>query len=487
MNSVDQSFQFIERKLEQLDTLKDIRDKKNKDKSSNEARFQDKLESELQSMVHLSVKGQAITEDALMNSEVTEEKTSQTDELISKSIQEIYNKFSKTTKENPTLSADDIDHLANIGSKEVDNKHFVLNVNGENILLSEEQKNNIKKQIELLEKFDDSNIQIKVKDNAKYKFIKRSTDDLITKHRDFLEKFKGMIKSAREESDVMKQMERTNAQVDESLKYLGKKNESFFEGLISDMHKSKITKKPLELRDEINKLNQEFGTAKVFGDAKSEIAKAENSLINDLNNEMAKIENSANESMANNSGQYSKSGGNESQKMDLKELLKTDNLKNLIADNLNSKSDSVKVDKVDSSRNYQFFNNVRIKDIISNTLKAVKSVPENGSTIARMALNPKSLGKVFVEIVMINNKAQINFKTETKEVMRAIESQIENLSVKLAEQGIVTEAIDLNMNEQDMSKDKQNDTMKHFARKDEAKARQDFLDSFKKLNEKELG
>ena len=51
---------------------------------------------------------------------------------------------------------------------------------GEDVLINSEQKENIKKQINLLEEFDNSDIMIKVKDNAKSKLLKKSTNDLIS-------------------------------------------------------------------------------------------------------------------------------------------------------------------------------------------------------------------------------------------------------------------------------------------------------------------
>ena len=70
-----------------------------------------------------------------------------------------------------------------------------------------------------------------------------------------------------------------------------------------------------------------------------------------------------------------------------------------------------------------------------------------------MTLNPKALGKVFVEIKVIENVAKINFKTEAKEVMKALETQIDVLSTKLNEIGVSTESVELSLNDKNNSSD----------------------------------
>jgi len=236
---------------------------------------------------------------------------------------------------------------------------------------------------------------------------------------------------------------------------------------------------------------------KLKNNIKNDSEESTPSLLNDLNREAEKIQSMGDVDKFGTDG----SGGGKGRNGADNNLINGDNntfaktetkIANLINANLvakntdgsaKAKGETSSVQKGQDSPQFQFFNNIKLREIASQTLKAVKNMPDNSSGMARLTLSPPQLGKVFVMISVANNVAKLSFKAESAEVVKAIESQIVNLAEKLLDKGITTESIGLDLTDNAKNEQSARENLKQqFAGKDDFKARQEFLDTFKELN-----
>lgn len=133
-----------------------------------------------------------------------------------------------------------------------------------------------------------------------------------------------------------------------------------------------------------------------------------------------------------------------------------------------------------NAKEYIIYKDVQAKNIMLNTANSIKELAPNGSAIVKLNLNPANLGKVFVELNVINNVATLNFKSESKDTIKLIENQINSLVDKLNSQGITTDTISVTQN----SKDEQEllNQNKFFEKNSkEHKQQKEYLDSLKNL------
>lgn len=86
--------------------------------------------------------------------------------------------------------------------------------------------------------------------------------------------------------------------------------------------------------------------------------------------------------------------------------------------------------------------NITLDNIASTTAKLVTQTNAGDTTTARMHLNPRSLGTVFVEIHLNGEMANIKFRTESADTARVIEAQISQLKEQLQKEGITTSKIE---------------------------------------------
>lgn len=93
------------------------------------------------------------------------------------------------------------------------------------------------------------------------------------------------------------------------------------------------------------------------------------------------------------------------------------------------------------------FLDVKVEEFPRLTSRLAQNARTQGSTTARMVLNPKSLGTVFVDVNLAGNQLSINIKTETKEAASKIEQQLGILKERLSALGIQTENVNVKMNE----------------------------------------
>jgi len=133
-----------------------------------------------------------------------------------------------------------------------------------------------------------------------------------------------------------------------------------------------------------------------------------------------------------------------------------------------------------NAKEYLIYKDIQASNIMTNTVNSVRELAPNGSAIIRMNLNPENLGKVFVELNVINNVATLNFKSASKETIKLIEHQINNLVEKLNNQGISTESISVSLNSED---EQELLNQNKFFEKNgkEQRKQQEYLDTLKSL------
>lgn len=129
--------------------------------------------------------------------------------------------------------------------------------------------------------------------------------------------------------------------------------------------------------------------------------------------------------------------------------------------------------------NYGTFKEVAYKEITSTTAQLVKNMPDNSTGIARLIVKPEQLGTVFVEINIVNQKVNLNFKADSHETVKIIENQIGQLKEKLSNSGIQTDKIEVYQKDQgDMAKDGSGSQQGGQANKEEQETRRAYLQTF---------
>ncbi len=150
-----------------------------------------------------------------------------------------------------------------------------------------------------------------------------------------------------------------------------------------------------------------------------------------------------------NDGELSTTVQNEPIKSEVKEV-KIDN--NTQINTVTTKISNHGTDIVKKSEVTEFTLVKRITpdDFPSTGIQLIKSLPENGSGNAKLILQPQALGTIIVEIKMTQNKMRMEVKADSQETVKLIESQLGNLKEKLAVNGIITEKIDVSLNQENL-------------------------------------
>ena len=129
---------------------------------------------------------------------------------------------------------------------------------------------------------------------------------------------------------------------------------------------------------------------------------------------------------------------------------------------------------------YNQFGQIRIQEFAQTTFQLIKSTPENTTSTANLVLKPESLGTLFVQISMTDNKAKINIMADTSEAIKTIEQQIGALKEKLSQNGIITDSIDIGLKSKDGEENLNNNTQ--FTKKQDKKQKEEIQEYLKSLN-----
>lgn len=123
----------------------------------------------------------------------------------------------------------------------------------------------------------------------------------------------------------------------------------------------------------------------------------------------------------------------------------------------------------------KIYDNIKLNEIPKVTANIARNLNIGESSSARLLLQPKSLGTVFVELHMNGDVLKINFKTEKDSVKHIIENQMYILKDKLQNQGIKIENIDVRNYEQDATN--YNNNTDNFKKDDAQKDKLKFVKS----------
>ncbi len=456
-------------------TIVNKMEKAKEDSKVNPKNIQDNIFDELLAMVELSVKSTNLPDNIVGNIEapaltknITEEGMKilplANGDFLNLSDIDKLKEIAKTIK-----LANNNNQLNNIGS------NLILNINSKNKLFQEVDLDLIKKQNELLEKYGNSELKVDILEHPKVKLIRETTKDLIAQHREFLQPFKeklGLISATN-----TAQTEAVNLETQIKINEIKGSNKLFFDGLKSRLENN---------QQQIINSNVVSNTL-VNDDNKLDL----NQLKSESLDSISPLKESANSGglkfgMENNNLTSGENSTKNSESLNSKKLIElfmngkiSSEAFNQNLSELKQISNEIKV----NAKEYVIYKDVQAKNIMLNTANSLGDIAPNGSAVIKMNLNPNNLGKVFVELNVINNVATLNFKSESKETIKLIENQINNLVDKLNTQGINTNSISVSLNsreEQEMYN--QN---KFFERnnkgQNQSNQNKDYLDTLKNL------
>lgn len=459
------------------------------DKKTDKAEKENSFMSELYGMIELSVKSSDLPDDALINSEIgSKEEKSELESL----------NFLATDKGN-LIDISNIEKLKAIASKlkmannnsqqnNIDN-NFIFNIDGEYKLFEEVNLDEIKKQSLLIDKYGSSNTKVDFENHPKIKLIRETTKDLIQQHRDFLAPFKEKIGIAEEgKSD---NVEMPDFELLNKVKEVKDSNKNFFNSLkeklngkldvINTNNNSMINLNIDASNDNVKLINKELVdvvnkyNSKDFKFTDSEIKN--NTLIENKDSIISKF------GMDNNNSTSGENSPSDEKLFSGKKLVELFLNGKISAESFNKNLSELKQVSNEikaNAKEYIIYKDVQAKNIATNTANSLGSLTPNGNAMIKMNLNPTNLGNVFVEVNVVNNVATLNFKSETKQTLKLIEHQINNLVEKLNSQGITTDSISLTQNQEDKQELMNNG--KYFDKgSKEQKDRKEYFDSLKNL------
>lgn len=142
-----------------------------------------------------------------------------------------------------------------------------------------------------------------------------------------------------------------------------------------------------------------------------------------------------------------------------------------------------KSETISQNVEYDRFATIKANEFAETTVNIVNNMKDNSNYTAKLFLKPESLGTVFVEIAMKDNKVNLKIHTDTQDALGSIETQISTLKEKLENNGIVTEKIELGMQSYDGNYSGKSNGQKNS--QEENDIRKNYLDSFYDLNKEE--
>ncbi len=150
-----------------------------------------------------------------------------------------------------------------------------------------------------------------------------------------------------------------------------------------------------------------------------------------------------------NDGEFSTTVQNEPIKSEVKEVKTENNVQlHTVVTKISNKGTTIS--KTAEVSDFTLVKRIVPEDFPSTGLQLIKNLPENGSGTAKLILQPQALGTVIVEINMTQNKMRMEVKADTQEAVKMIENQLGSLKEKLASNGIITEKIDVSLNQENL-------------------------------------
>lgn len=120
-------------------------------------------------------------------------------------------------------------------------------------------------------------------------------------------------------------------------------------------------------------------------------------------------------------------------------------------------------------------------NFLENTIKTIKMTKRGGSNVARIMLNPRSLGDLTMRISLVGNNVKLFIKAEKSEAAEHIDKQLPLLKERLVENGLKIEQVIIESSESDHLANNNNNQN----RNEQEELRRQFVQSFKNLAAKE--
>ena len=175
------------------------------------------------------------------------------------------------------------------------------------------------------------------------------------------------------------------------------------------------------------------------------------------------------ENTKNDSGEFGKEFAREQGKEAIKQRIVKSDISELLTKNNTKNVEATKTETVTRS------------NFVENAIKTIKMTKSGGSNVARIMLNPRSLGDLTMRISLIGNSVKLYIKADKSETAEHIDRQLPLLKEKLVESGLRVEQVIIESSETDHlanNKDNQN-------RNEQEELRRQFVKSFKNIAAKE--
>lgn len=171
----------------------------------------------------------------------------------------------------------------------------------------------------------------------------------------------------------------------------------------------------------------------------------------------------------NDSGEFGKEFAREQGKEAIKQRIVKSDISELLSKTNTKNVEATKTETVTRS------------NFVENAIKNIKMTKSGGSNVARIMLNPRSLGDLTMRISLIGNSVKLYIKADKSETAEHIDRQLPLLKEKLVESGLRVEQVIIESSETDHlanNKDNQN-------RNEQEELRRQFVKSFKNIAAKE--
>lgn len=169
------------------------------------------------------------------------------------------------------------------------------------------------------------------------------------------------------------------------------------------------------------------------------------------------------------SGEFSKEFTREQTKETIKQRVIKSDISELLTRANTKKVEATKTETITRS------------NFLENTIKTIKMTKSGGSNVARIMLNPRSLGDLTMRISLVGNNVKLFIKAEKSEAAEHIDKQLPLLKERLVENGLKIEQVIIESSESDHLANNSNNQN----RNEQEELRRQFVQSFKNLAAKE--
>jgi flagellar hook-length control protein FliK len=93
------------------------------------------------------------------------------------------------------------------------------------------------------------------------------------------------------------------------------------------------------------------------------------------------------------------------------------------------------------------FSGVKLSDIPRRIMQLATTQASDGTSSAKLVMNPKSLGTIVVHLEIVKNVVKLHLTGEKQEALSAVESTIGLLKERLQSKGLILDNIEYNLND----------------------------------------